>query len=243
MQEAFDFGAVADIAYIRDQLIAAFGHIDMVPVLAPAEQLVRSLIGVRTEDTVSWPVFERVMSQFPRLADLAAASTGEIMESIHGVTFPEKAAPYIKGALVRIKIPHPDFDLSFLAHRSVDEALEWLERSLGIGRKISAATLNFSTLDMPAFVIDMHVLRVLSRFGVVGRTTTFAPAYAATMAAMDGWSAAELREFHALLKRLGQTFCGARETDCMRCPIGPRCSGWRQTGKSSRMRVPRSGAS
>jgi endonuclease-3 len=243
MQKAFDFGAAADIAYIRDQLIAAFGRLHVVTGLDPVAQLVRALLGVKTRDEVSWSTFERLIRIFPRWSDLAAAAPGTVAAVIHDVTHPDKAADYIPNVLIRIAEEHPDFDLSFLANLSVEAGLIWLERFDGVGRKVSAAALNFSTLGMPAFVIDTHVLRVLGRFGLVGPRATTESAYRTMMAAMEGWSAADLNQFHALLKRLGQTFCGARETDCTRCPIGPRCRGRRQSGKSSRMRVPRFGAS
>jgi endonuclease-3 len=167
----------------------------------------------------------------------------EIAAAIRGVTYPEKAVAYIKNVLRNIGALRPDFDLSILSDLPVEAARLRLEKSLGVGPKVAAATLNFSTLDMPALVIDTHVLRVLGRFSLVGPRATTESAYVTMMAAMDGWSAAELREFHALVKRLGQTFCGALRTNCAHCPIGLHYRGRRQTGKSSRIRVPRSGAS
>jgi endonuclease-3 len=74
MQKAFDFGAVADIAYISDQLIAAFGRLHVVTGLDPTAQLVRSLLGVRTKDVGSWPIFERLIRIYPRWSDLAVAN-------------------------------------------------------------------------------------------------------------------------------------------------------------------------
>jgi endonuclease-3 len=61
----------------------------------------------------------------------------------------------------------PDFDLSPLGEQPIEDALAWLERLPGVGRKVAASALNFSSLAIPAFVADTHVLPVLGRFGVI----------------------------------------------------------------------------
>ena len=58
-------------------------------------------------------------------------------------------------------------NLDFLGDHPVEQGLRWLEEIYGVGRKIAAATLNFSTLRKRAMVVDTHVLRVLRRFGFV----------------------------------------------------------------------------
>lgn len=252
MQQAFDFGAAADIAYMRDQLRAAFGRLHIVHRLEPVGQLVKSLVSGRTYDEVSWPAYLHLVHLYPWWADLAAASPAAIEAAIGRATYPDQKAGYIKAALLRLQAERGDFNLDFLADWPVEAALAWLERFDGVGRKVSAATLNFSTLDMPAFVIDTHVLRVLQRFGLVRRGAEAELAYERMMPALGGWSAAELRDLHVLIKRLGQTYCGAMQADCPHCPIAQRCrtmacnhprGSLPYTGNSSRMRVPRSGLS
>lgn len=223
MQMAFDFGAVADMARVREQLSGFFGRPGRGSLRAPIGQLVKSLISSRTLDEVSLAAYRRLVAAYPEWSALAAASAGEVEALIGTVTFPDVKARHLGDTLRIIGASHPDFDLAFLGRLGVDEALAWLERLPGVGRKVSASTLNFSTLDMPAFVVDTHVLRVLSRYGFVRNTADTRNAYDAVMAASPRWSAAELAEFHILMKRLGQTICRHDHARCSDCPIRRRC--------------------
>lgn len=223
MQMAFDFGAVEDMAWVRDRLRSCFGRPDPACARTPIGQLVKSSISHRTLDEVSLAAYWRLVAAYPEWPALAAASTGDVEDLIGDVTFPDVKARHLGEALRVIGACHPDFDLEFLGRLSVAEALAWLERLPGVGRKVSASTLNFSTLNMPAFVVDTHVLRVLSRFGFIRGKADTRTAYDAAMAASPQWSAAELAELHILMKRLGQTICRHDRARCADCPIHRRC--------------------
>lgn len=224
MQMAFDFGAVGDMAWVGDQLRSCFGRPDRVCARAPIGQLVKSLISSRTLDEVSLAAYRRLAETYPEWPALAEASTGDVEALIGDVAFPDVKARHLGDALRAIGDRHPDFNLEFLGRLSVAEALAWLERLPGVGRKVSASTLNFSTLNMPAFVVDTHVLRVLSRYGFVRSKADTPTAYDAAMAASPRWSAAELAELHILMKRLGQTICRHDRARCADCPISRRCT-------------------
>lgn len=223
MQLAFDLGAAAEFVHMRDRLRARFGPVALTGRLAPINQLVKSLLGSRTRDEVSWRAYERLVGNYPRWSEAAAAETADLEAIIAGVTFADVKARRLKQALLGIAASAPDFDLSTLAGRPVDEALGWLERFPGVGRKVASATLNFSTLARPAFVIDTHILRVLRRLGFVRPSADTEAAYAAVMQAAAGWSADELVELHALLKKLGQTLCHAERAGCGACTLCGMC--------------------
>ena len=104
------------------------------------------------------------------------------------------------------------------------EALIWLERFPGVGRKVSASVLNFSTLRRPAFVIDTHILRCLRRFGVISAKADTMTAYDSVMSATSGWSADDLVHLHIVLKRLGQTICRWDRGECRICPLKGHCA-------------------
>lgn len=186
-------------------------------------QLVRSLLGSRTRDEVSWRVYRKLVHLFPQWADLAAASPEVIEAAIIGVTHFEKKAKYIDQALRLIATDCPDYSIDFLGDWPTCRALVWLRRLNGVGPKIAAATLNFSTLCMPAFVVDTHVLRVLQRFGLVGPRADTEKACLVVMSAAKGWSAGEPEELHVLLKRLGQTRCKHGLVGCEQCPLNASC--------------------
>lgn len=220
---AFDFGVVEDMAWVRDRLRSCFGRPDRACARAPIGQLVKSSISNRTLDEVSLAAYRRLVAAYPEWPALAEASTGDVEALIGDVTFPDVKARHLVDALRAIGARHPDFDLGFLGRLSVAGALAWLERLPGVGRKVSASTLNFSTLGMPAFVVDTHILRVLSRYGFVRDKAGTRAAYDAAMAAAPRWSAAELAELHILMKRLGQTICRHDRARCGDCPIRRRC--------------------
>lgn len=230
MQLALGFGAAGDMAGLREDLRCHFGGPPQIRVRTPIGQLVKSLIGGRTRDEVSLYAYHRLLDAYPSWSDLAAAPAADVEAVIGAVTFPEIKARHLHQALHVIAVSHPDFDLSFLGRLSVARALSWLERLPGVGRKVAASTLNFSTLRMPAFVIDTHVLRILQRFGFIGSKAGILAAYDAVIGMMAGWSAAELAELHILMKRLGQEICQADQGLCAACPLNRQC---RSSGKKS----------
>lgn len=223
MQRTFDFAEDIALAQIRDALTLAFGRPKVGSMPDPVDQLVKSLISGRTRDEVSLPAFERLARAYPRWAEMAAATAHEIESVIADVTFADVKAVHLKRTLQIVQASHPDFRLDFLGGLTVLQALEWLERLPGVGRKVAAATLNFSTLFMPAFVIDTHILRVLKRLGLVRPKGTTQNAYDVVMAAAEWWSATDLAEFHSLMKRLGRTICRYERPICSQCPIETHC--------------------
>lgn len=224
MQIAFGFGAVEDVEWVRNQLRLCFGHAGPIFARTPIGQLVKSSISGRTRDEVSLSAYERLVEIYPEWSGIAEAMTADIEAVISDVTFPDVKAGHLRDALRMIAAYSPNFDLAFLGRLSVPRALAWLENLPGVGRKVSASTLNFSTLHMPAFVVDTHVLRILRRFGFVRSKADARSAYGEMMSILHDWSAADLAELHVLIKYLGQNVCRADRGHCQRCPISQRCN-------------------
>ena len=225
----FSFGATADLARLRDRLGEWFGGCPPVVLREPIAQLVKSFLGGRTRDEVSLPAFERLIRAYPDWATLAATDAAEVESVIAPVTFADVKARRLLETLRLIGAEFPDFDLRFLGDRPVEDALRWLERLPGVGRKVAASTLNFSTLRRPAFVIDTHILRVLRRYGLVGPHADARAAYDAVMNATPDWRARDFAEAHVLLKHLGRTVCRHESGACARCPLRPDCRSTRRT--------------
>lgn len=223
MQMAFGFGQDEEFGWVRQRLRGHFGDPGTPRLRTPAGHLVKSIISSRTKDEVSRVTAERLEMRYPSWSLLAHAPLDEIQGLIKDVTFPEDKARYLRDALRAVAARCPEFDLKFLKEMTVDQALDWLERLPGVGRKAAASVLNFSSLKMPAFVIDTHILRLLRRFGLVRRTADIAGAYDCVMVMVPEWSAAEFAGMHMLMKRLGQTVCQSSRARCEHCPIGERC--------------------
>ena len=208
---------------MRDRMVAHFGKIRIEERPDPVSQMVGSFIGSRTYDWKSWDVFVRLVRRYPSWDAVADAPADDIEAILEGVTFFEKKAPELKQALRAIRTRFGQINLDFLAGYNVDQALSCLEQFHGIGRKIAAATLNFSSLRARTFVVDTHVLRVLQRFGFVGIRADTAAAYDAVMASADGLDADDLFELHWHMKALGQTICTHAKAICAACPLADIC--------------------
>jgi endonuclease-3 len=223
MQLALDIGQTEALIATRNRLLRIYDPVLYDVHLDPADQMIRSILGSRTKDAMKQAAFRRLRARFS-LPEIAAVQPKDIEPLIAGVEFADRKAEHIVIALRRLKAISGDFRLDFLDDWNVDAALRYLEAFHGVGRKIAAATLNFSTLRKPALVIDTHVLRVLQRLGFLPPHIREAgPAYDRIMPALDAWSAEELHEFHWLLKQLGQELCGALRTDCRSCPLQSFC--------------------
>ncbi len=164
------------------------------------------------------------MRRFESWEVVRDASYDEVRKTIARVTYADNKARYLQAALRQLTAARGRLELGFLADWSVDAALAWLERLPGVGRKVSAATLNFSSLKMKALVIDTHHLRVMKRLGLLQRQANFMQAYSQMMPRLPHhWTAADVDEHHQLIKLLGQTTCHHDVPACVDCPIRRVC--------------------
>ncbi|HEX2594291.1 MAG TPA: hypothetical protein VHL34_22505 [Rhizomicrobium sp.] len=225
MQMTFSLGQTAELRAIRDRLRNRFGHtVPREPLLDPVSRFVRAFLGSRNRDASSWAAFHRLKTRFESWDELADAPVEAIESELADVTFAEKKAPDLKRALEKIRVRAGSLNLDFLHDLDVDAALVWLEQIHGVGRKIAASTLNFSTLRRRAFVADTHISRVLQRFGFVTKNATTEQVYDAVMLAAGDFSADDLAELHWLLKGLGQKVCTHQRALCVMCPLSELCA-------------------
>ena len=182
------------------------------------------MVGGRTRGEISRGAFETLLHRFGCWEAVRDGRVADIEDAIAAVTFADAKAWRLKESLRAITHSEGRLTLESLQDMSVDRALVWLERLPGVGRKVSAATVNFSTLRKRALVIDTHHLRVLRRLGVVDATATITRAYDRVMPVLpEDWTAADLDDHHQLLKRLGQTECRHRAPSCRRCSLRDLC--------------------
>ena len=190
----------------------------------PVTQLVQGMLGGRTHEMVTLQTLRVLCRRFWPWERLRDAAPAEIHEIIHPVTFSQPKAIRIKAALQSLTAKRGALTLDFLARWAVEDALLWLEGLPGVGRKTSAATLNFSGLRMRALVIDTHHLRVLQRLRVIDTRADARHAYDRVMPSLPAdWDAEALDIHHQLIKQLGQTICHAKQPDCARCPLHDLC--------------------
>jgi endonuclease III len=212
-----------DLHAIRDRLRGIVGSVRDDERLDPTSQFVLAFIGTRTHGEVAAGAFTRLIRRYRNWNDVADRPVQELERVLQGVTFSESKAPNLIRVLRQIRARVGSISLEFLADDPVDSALFWLEQLHAVGRKIAAATLNFSTLRRRAFVVDTHVERVMHRFGFVGPTASTVAVYESVMAAANDFDADDLYELHWYVKGLGQATCTYFRARCVGCPLTTMC--------------------
>ena len=193
----------------------------------PVSQLVRSMLGSKTRDEVSIQAFERLRDWYPSWDLLQRAPPRRIERAIWMVNHADRQAAQLPQALRMIVARSGALALDFLADWDEEVAMRWLVALPGVGPKIAASVLNFSTLRKRELVVDTHLLRVGERLGLLPARPDYETGHDGFMRLIpEGWTADDLYELHRMIKVLGQTVCAAQAPACGRCPLQelcPRC--------------------
>ena len=225
MQFTFDFDDRPEkLIEIHRRLKQHFGSSQPDSPFDPVSQLVMAIISGQTKAEVYRSVFSKLQRRFGNWDNLRDAQVTEIENAISRVTHAKDKAQRLKDALKDITKVRGQLGLDWLDDLTVDEAIAWLERLPGVGRKASAATLNFSTLQKSALVIDTHHLWILTRLNFVHEKSSIEKAYDEIMPLLPSdWSPVDFDEHHQLFQILGQTTCEKSNQACFRCPINDLC--------------------
>ena len=185
----------------------------------PLDELVLTILSQNTTDVNSEKAFRRLKATFPSWQAVMEAPLSLLMETIRIAGLAYQKAPRIQAALHRIYDREGEFDLSFLADMSTEEAEAWLTAVHGIGQKTASIVLLFC-FDKPTFPVDTHVLRISKRLGIV-------PGHANTLSTRKTWEAlipsAWYYPLHLNIIRHGRETCRARQPLCEQCPLLDVC--------------------
>jgi len=214
------------LQYLHDRLIAEFGRIIRPPEKRrdPIWALVQGVIGPRTKTIHSNKATDDLIAAYGDWDAVAQASEDALAKILKPVTFPNQMAQRLKACLSAIIARQAKVCFAHLADMETQAAMDWLEKLPGVARKNSAGVMNTSTLNRKALVIDGHHLRVMQRMGLVAIKVDTQRAYDELMPILpSSWTAEDMDEHHLIVKRLGQTYCGSRRKDCLRCPASANC--------------------
>ena len=174
----------------------------------PFEQLVASLISARTLDETTIPVCLRLFARARTPEKMAELPEDELVGLLHGATFPEPKARDIL-ALSRAVASEGG---------TVPDTPEGLTRFRGVGPKIAALTLAVG-FGRPAIAVDIHVHRVVNRWGHVRASTP-----ERTMAALERVLPREYWiEINERLVPFGKRMCTGERPRCSACPLLSMC--------------------
>jgi endonuclease-3 len=178
---------------------------------SPFEQLVAALISARTRDEVSLPVSERLFAVANTPAAMAALDEARLIGLLYGATFPEPKARDIL-ALSR----------QIAAAGAVPDTLDGLMALRGVGPKIAALTLGVG-FGKPAISVDIHVHRIVNRWGYVAAATPERTMHALEAVLPERYWI----EINERLVPFGKAICTGERPRCEGCLLIRQC---RQVG-------------
>lgn len=224
MQFSLTFDRLSPLPEIRRRLVAVLGPQQDEHRHDPLSQLVKAMISSETRDNISLPAFERLERRYASWHDLSRALPADIENIIQPVTRAEVKAVQLPQALRMIAARNGDLDLQFLADWEEEMATQWLRGLPGVGPKIAAAVLNFSTLRRRTLAVDRHLLRVGKRLGLLPQAADYDSGYDAFMRLVpDDWDADDCYEFHWLMKYWSQRICTHAAPACALCRLQDLC--------------------
>jgi endonuclease-3 len=176
----------------------------------PYEILIASLLSARTMDVVTTRVYPELFRRANTPEKMARLPVEEIEPLIHRVAF-----SYAKAKQIR--------DLSqILLDRfggKVPQTIEELDELPGVGRKIANLTVTMA-FDQPGITVDVHVHRIVNRWGYV-RTKT---PDQTELALREQLPPRYWIEINGLLIPFGQNICRPGIPLCTQCPLFEFCA-------------------
>ena len=180
------------------------------------EQLVSCVLSIRTYDETSWPASLALFARARTPEAMLGLDRDELAEIVRACTYPEQKADTILGLSRAIVDEHggetpADFDA--------------LTAFKGVGPKCANLALGVA-LGVPAISVDVHVHRVVNRWGLVA---TKEPK--ATLAALERvvprgrWV-----DVNRLLMPFGKHTCTSSRPRCDECPVRAWCDFGRAAG-------------
>jgi endonuclease-3 len=182
----------------------------------PFQQLVACVISIRTRDEASLPISIRLFERAATPAAIAALAEAEIASLISPSTFYERKAGQIRAIAQRVASEYG-------GELPCDE--EIMRSFAGVGVKCANLALGIAC-GQPKISVDIHVHRIVNRWGYVHTTSP-----EQTTIALE----AKLPREHwitinALLVPFGKHVCTGVAPKCSTCPVLAMC---RQVGVTS----------
>ena len=177
------------------------------------EQLIACILSIRTRDEVSLPAAIRLLERARTPHQVAALDPAELRELIASTAFSDAKADQIAEIARRVASEFPD-------GLPADENV--LMSFRGVGPKCAHLALGVAC-GQPHISVDVHVWRVVNRWGYVQ-----APTPEATMLALqDVLPKRYWIEINRLLVPFGKHVCTGVRPRCSTCPVLAYC---RQVG-------------
>ena len=204
---------------IHRRLVAAYGEPRWRRPLPPVDELVSTILSQNTNDVNRDRAYVALRRAYPTWESVRDAPLQAVIRSIRSAGLANLKGPRIQAVLRAITRERGDLNLRFLRRMPPEQAMAWLMRFKGVGRKTASIVLLFS-LGMPAFPVDTHIYRVSGRLGLRPERTTLEQAHLLLARAFppETYAAAHLN-----LIRHGRQVCHARKPACAECVLHRMC--------------------
>lgn len=185
---------------------------------SPFQLLVAVILSAQCTDRRVNMVTPGLFRKFPAAADLAAASTDDVLTMIKSVSYPNSKARHLTG----------------MARKLIDEYagevpsdIDRLMSLPGVGRK-TANVLASIIYDKPVIAVDTHVFRVSHRLGLSdGKTVE------KVEEELERHIPSDLRaRAHHWLILHGRYTCTSRNPKCGECPLRDWCRDYEQKNRT-----------
>ena len=176
---------------------------------SPFEQLVGSLISARTRDETTMEVCLRLFAEARTPETMARLDEGTLARLLRGASFPEPKARDLIELSKRIAEEHDGV---------VPGTLEGLTAFRGVGPKIAALTLAVG-FGRAAIAVDIHVHRIVNRWGYVETTTPEKTSAALALKLPERYWV----EINERLVPFGKSVCTGVRPKCSTCTLLSMC--------------------
>lgn len=180
--------------------------------------VVSELMLVQTTVATVIPFYERFLSRFPTVQDLARADQSEVLKLWEGLGYYRRARQLHDLS----RIVDQDYNGEF--PRTADQ----IESLPGVGRYIAGAIRSFA-FNQPAPILEANTIRVLARLIALTEPVD------RTISQKQLWSEAALRvdpdqpgAFNQAMMDLGSLICTPTKPSCLFCPVRSGCQSFSQ---------------
>lgn len=182
------------------------------------DELILTILSQNTTAKNCNEAFRVLSERFVTWEEVRRARTEDIADAIRVGGLANRKAPRIKAILEQVYRRQGNLDLEWIAELPDQEAVRYLVRFEGVGRKTAACVLMFG-LGRPVMPVDTHVHRVAERLGLIGRMSTDA-AHDALGRLVPPDS---VYSCHVNVVAHGRKVCRARNPRCAICVLNREC--------------------
>jgi endonuclease-3 len=204
---------------ILARLERAYGSRPWKPGGDPLGGLIGTILSQHTSDTNSDAAYAELRRRFRSWKAVMEAPARQIEQAVRRGGLARQKAKYIRDLLRTLHAERGRLSLSFLADWPADQAIEYLCRFNGVGRKTAACVLLFN-LGKPVLPVDTHIHRVSKRLGLIPPNTSAEEAHDRLSLLCPSET---IYAFHVLMITHGRRTCRAQNPLCKSCCLKERC--------------------